>query len=774
MGSNRRFSRRSFLTQTGAVFAALGLTELAAGSGILPQAKAYSEALAQSTGRKLALLIGIDTYPKGTISPDDTTQLAGAATDVALQKELLIHRFGFLPGDIICLTNEEATRDGIYQALVTHLCNQAGAKDTVVFHFSGYGAQIRVADLVGGQATQRSLVPYDGVLPTEERPILNDIFETELKTLLGQVKAKNITTVLDAGFVDITVPLSGGLRSRTRPVIATGQPPAPFPRLATQKIAREVAPFPGILLRGADTDDVVLERQWDQFNAGAFTYVLTQYLWSAPAPVSVVQAIGRSQETLLRWGGSNQQPTLSGRRKQDVTKPAKSTPIYDTPLIDTTRAEGVITEVSPDGQKATLWLGGIPPRVLEYLADPAIMTCAGRRLQVRSRTGLKAEARLVESAGNNGAPLQTGQSIFEGIRVLPKSIDLVVALDSTLERIERVDATSALSALSFVSSTSDTELPADCLLAKPLNAQPLNDGAETLTASLNPIQFFQTQAQTPENPNDLAGRYGYGLFSLTRSPIPGTLAAQEEAIKPAINRLTAKLQALLALKMLRLSENRASSQLPVRISVEMTSPQEQTLLSRQTFQMGTQATATTKSGNPLNREGFSPEIPVGSRIRYQLFNEGSLPLYYTLINVDPRERLSAFCPAIDAVMPTAEADATDKASTATTTTSAEPVPGRIEPGSSVTVPGADQDWSVEPPTGPVETYVVCSTRPLTNTLNTLTAAAANSGGQRISPLPEPLTVVQALLSDISQNDNTDAYTLNIAEWATLNFTYQAI
>ncbi|MEO1447008.1 MAG: hypothetical protein AAFV46_12395, partial [Cyanobacteria bacterium J06635_11] len=311
--------------------------------------------------------------------------------------------------------------------------------------------------------------------------------------------------------------------------------------------------------------------------------------------------------------------------------------------------------------------------------------------------------------------------------------------------------------------------------ASPLDTRPIDDGAETLTASLNPIQFFQTQAQTPENPNDLTGRYGYGLFSLTRSPIPGTLAPQEEAIKPAISRLTAKLQALLALKMLRLSENRTSSQLPVRISLEVTSPQKQTLLSRQTFHMGTQAAATTKSGNALNRAGFSPEIPVGNRIRYQVFNDSDRPLYYTLINVDPRERLSAFCPAMDAPMSMAEADATDKASTATTTTtSAEPVPGRIEPGSFVTVPGADRDWAVDPPTGPVETYVVCSTRPLTNTLNTLTAAAANSGGQRISPLPEPLTVVQALLSDISQNDNTDAYTLNIAEWATLNFTYQAI
>ncbi|MEL6814459.1 MAG: caspase family protein, partial [Cyanobacteria bacterium J06598_3] len=378
MGSNRRFSRRTFFKQTGAVVAALGLTDLAVNSGVIKQAEAYSQSLAGplgggSGGRKLALLIGIDEYPAGTLSPEQTSQLAGAVTDVALQKELLIHRFGFLPGDIVSLTNAEATRAGIYQAIVSHLCNQASAADTVVFHFSGCGAQVRIADLVGGQATQRSLVPYDGALPTEDRPILNDIFETELKSLLGQIKAKNLTTVLDAGLVDITVPLSGGLRSRTRPVIATGQMPAPFERLTTGRIAKEADPFPGTLLRAADPDAVVLERQWDDFNAGVFTYVLTQYLWTAPAPVTVAQALGRSQEGLLRWGGSNQQPsasgTASGKRKLNAAN--KSPSVYNTPLANATRAEGVVQSLSSSGQRATLWLGGLPPRVLEYLGSPA-------------------------------------------------------------------------------------------------------------------------------------------------------------------------------------------------------------------------------------------------------------------------------------------------------------------------------------------------------------------------------------------------------------------
>ncbi len=774
-------SRRAFFQKTGAVVTALGLTELAIALGIPPQAKAYGQALAQSAGRKLALLIGIDNYPAEALSLDPSARqlgkLAGCVTDVALQRELLIHRFGFLPEDIVCLTNGQATRTGIYQAFVDHLYNQATAGDVVVFHFSGYGAEVRFEDSPEGE-TVRSLVPIDGLLPTETRPALNDISEAELKSLLQQLKTKRITTVLDAGFVDMPVPLSGGLRSRARSAIATGQLPAPFPLLEKARPAKKSA-FPGVLLRGADLDNVVLERQWNGFNAGAFTYVLSQYLWSAPAPVTVGQTLGRSHETLVRWGGSNQQPNVSGNRNPALQKSSESTaPVYDTPILEGTRGEGVIKSVNSDGKSVTLWLGGLPPRVLEYLSPASVLTCADRRLRLRSREGLIGKANLIYSP--QATPVQPGDPVFEDVRTLPKSIDLVVALDSRLERIERVDATSALSSLAFVSSTSDTELPADCLLGKPLARSP-----ETLTASLHPAKPNQQQRRAaslspegivsdraatvaqivsdePAAPPEPRGSSGYGLFSLTRSLIPGTLALQDEAIKPAVTRLTPKLQALLALKMLRLSENRAASRLPIRVTLETADPQE-VVLSHQTLRS---VQPMRQRSNPLSKDGFAPEVPVGSRVRYRLFNDSEEPLYYTLINVDPRERLSAFCPVRDLSAPSPEAERTVEIAGIAATT--------IAPGSSVAIPSAELDWAVEAPPGPVETYVVCSTLPLTRTFNTLLIASANSGSQRISPLPDPLKMVEALLTDISQNSSDDVYTLDASKWATLNFAYQAV
>ncbi len=767
-------SRRAFLQKTSAVVTALGLTELAINLGILPQAKAYSQALAQSAGRKLALLIGIDNYPAEALpapsSSDQPVKLDGCTTDVALQRELLIHRFGFLPADIVCLTNGQATRAGIYQAFVDHLYSQAQPGDVVVFHFSGYGAEVRFEDSAEGQAV-RSLVPIDGLLPNAGRPVLNDITEIELKALLRQLKTQKITTVLDAGFVDIPVPLSGGLRSRARSAIVTGQPPAPFPLLEDARLAKKDAPFPGVLLRGADLDDVVIERQWNGFNAGAFTYVLTQYLWSAPAPVTVGQMLGRSQETLVRWQG-DQQPKVGGSRNLNLQSPEKKSPVYDTPMVESSRGEGVIQAINSDGKTLTLWLGGLPPRVLEYLSPSTVMTCSDRRLRLRSRDGLTGKAKLIYSP--QATPVRPGDPIFEAVRTLPKSIDLVVALDSRLERIERVDATSALSALAFVSSTSDTALPADCLLGKPLSKP-----TETLTASLHPVAPGQRpkdlldpvsgrglaaadSAEPSGEPAGNRGSSGYGLFSLTRSLIPGTLAFQDEAIKPAITRLAPKLQALLALKMLRLSENQAASRLLLRVTLETADANAAVLLSRQTVRSRPPG----QRANASSKDSAMPQVPVGSRVRYRLFNDGEEPLYYTLINVDPRERLSAFCPVRDLAAPSPEAEEAEEIAGIAATT--------IAPGSSVAIPSADLDWAVEAPPGPTETYVVCSTLPLTRTFNTLLTASANSGSQRISPLPAPLKMIEALLTDISQDGSDDVYTLNVSQWATINFTYQAV
>ena len=102
--------RRDFLGRVGWAIAALGLSDAA----WLRSSDRYYQALAQPTLRKLALLVGINQYPS-------TQPLRGCLTDVELQRELLIHRFGFQEADILTLTEQQATREQIEAAFLEHL-----------------------------------------------------------------------------------------------------------------------------------------------------------------------------------------------------------------------------------------------------------------------------------------------------------------------------------------------------------------------------------------------------------------------------------------------------------------------------------------------------------------------------------------------------------------------------------------------------------------------------------------------------------------------------
>jgi len=80
----------------------------------------YAKVLAQDTPRKLALLVGVNRYRES----QRFVNLRGCATDVEMQKQLLIHRFKFHPRDIITLSDEAdmaPTRENILSAFEEHL-----------------------------------------------------------------------------------------------------------------------------------------------------------------------------------------------------------------------------------------------------------------------------------------------------------------------------------------------------------------------------------------------------------------------------------------------------------------------------------------------------------------------------------------------------------------------------------------------------------------------------------------------------------------------------
>lgn len=195
--------RRHFLQLAGSTLTTVGISQL----DIMHQGNRYAQVLAQNTPRKLALLVGINQYSAPILA------LKGCTTDVKLQQELLIHRFGFNPQDIVTLTDQQATCKSILTAFEEHLINQAKPGDVVVFHFSGHGSTVTDPDRDQPDGLNSTLVPVDSKLP-EGYPItrgpVSDIMGHTLFLLMSALKTENVTVVLDCCYS------GGGTRGNLR------------------------------------------------------------------------------------------------------------------------------------------------------------------------------------------------------------------------------------------------------------------------------------------------------------------------------------------------------------------------------------------------------------------------------------------------------------------------------------------------------------------------------------------------------------------------------
>jgi len=776
--------RRTFLQQAGWVLAALGVSEtglfaLGGKSFALPLVDRYYQALAQPSARKLALLVGINQYPR--------TALSGCVTDVEMQRELLIHRFSFNPSDILTLTDRQATRQDIETAFLEHLIKQAAVDDVVLFHFSGYGSRINLTaqSEVNSEfpiqnpksQIQNSLVPVDGVLGTKQAPAVNNLLEETLLLLLRSLATDRVTTVLDTSYTNEGTVLQGNLRIRSHPGISSS-PPTPgeltfqselLRRLNTSRNRLDGGEPKGIVLAASEPTQPATEADWGGFSAGLFTYALTQHLWQATPQTTVQVSLSRAAEVVEQLVGKEQEPTISGQKSQEESLLAYNI----TPYTD--GADGVAIAVEDNGKTAQLWLAGLPTRVLAYYGVNSLLTLVDSQaavepsatsltganedgaavpllLQIRAREGLRAKARLVGADALD--TVQVGQLVQEYVRVLPRNIGLTVALDSSLERIERVDATSAFANVAQVQSVvAAGEQPADYLFGKVRNLEASGEKKDL----------------TQLGSTDSGG--GYGLFSLGGELIPNTVGEVSEAVKSAINRLRPKLNTLLAAKLWRLSVNEASSGLGVAATLEMLSPTQQVLIQRGSLRAPkSRVLGTVRS---QLKDGI-PTLPLGSSIGYRVQNYSSRPIYFMLLGLDPSSSAIAFYPLVSSPGSLAS-DAAPLVKNAV-----------IPAGQTLRVPQPEGSfkWIVQEPRGLVETYLICSRAPFTQTLAAMAAAMRPKGEtERIGDLYNPLDVARALLQDLhlasaiapeTIGTSSDTYALDVNAWATLSFIYQVV
>ncbi|MFM7221376.1 MAG: caspase family protein [Nodosilinea sp.] len=728
-------TRRAFL---GGISLALG----AGGAALTVGPGSYYQALAQPTDRKLALLIGINQYPEtalDTVSNPDAG-LRGCETDVALQRELLIHRFGFQASAILTLTNQQATRAAILEAIAQHLVAQARPGDVVLLHFSGYGSQVQLQ--TDPDQPYLAWVTVDSRLPTEQDPTLGDLLELEVISQLQGLATNNLTTVIDAGYQDIGYNRHGNLRVRSRPSVPTALwPPGLSPSRALS--------WPGTLLRAATPGHLVLEGQWDGLSAGIFTYALTQGLWTElpnPNPHLWVQDLGNRSR---RWVGSEQNPSWSSVVRQKATA-------YTLPA-QMTAADGVVLSAPGGDRPLVLWLGGLDPVVLSYLqpgSELVIRPPVGQgipgegpapvQLRLESRMGVKATARALAPGVSLPIP---SQPVYEKVRLLPRALDLVVAIDNRLQRFERVDATSALAAIPFVTAISQGDKGADCLFGRLLSPTP-----PTLTAALSPPESPVEPLQ--EKP-DLIVPNRYGLFTPNCHQLASSWTTRDEAVKTAVARLTPQFHGLLALKLVRLCANLQASWLGATASLETVGSKPQLLIEQCSDRGETPFPSFNRRTIDNSDQSPVPMLASTTKLLYRVTSLRTDRLEGLLIQFDGQGQCHVLLvPAITTASNIGNGSG-----------------GRASLG--FTLPDDSEGIPVPPTPGLVESYLVLNRRSFDHCHQALGENGQNPTQGSLVQIPQPLPLAQALLEDLhSGPPGSDHYRLCHDQWVCFNFNYR--
>ncbi|NJL50996.1 MAG: caspase family protein [Hydrococcus sp. SU_1_0] len=337
------FSRRRFIQFTGSALTALGLSQLK----IKNQSLRYAKAIASSGNRKLALLVGINNY-------QNVTNLQGAITDIYLQKELLVHRFGFNPQDVLLVSDEsdiKPTREGILQAFEEHLINQAKPGDTVVYHFSGHGSQVLETDSSLDSNLNSTFVPSDRLIEQAgQQSTVSDITGKTLFLLMSAIKTDNLTVVLDSCYSgggkrgNLTVrSIEGGEDYLSSSLEQEYQQKwLSKLKLSPQELAqrRKNSIAKGVVIASARENQIAAEAHLDGFVTGAFTYLMTQYLWQETNPGRIDNIIANVSRSINNSFSSNQKPEFEVLAGSDND----AQPIYFSDR-SVPPAEAVITQV---------------------------------------------------------------------------------------------------------------------------------------------------------------------------------------------------------------------------------------------------------------------------------------------------------------------------------------------------------------------------------------------------------------------------------------------
>ena len=715
-----RVNRRRFLQFAGSTLTTLGLSQF----DIIRKGNLYGQVLAQDTPRKLALLVGINNYPQSS----GITLLNGCLTDVEMQRELLLHRFGFNPQDIITLTDEKANRQNILETFENHLIKQAKPGDVVVFHFSGHGSRVIDPNPINQDGLNGTMMPYDRYSPnTRDTRKVRDIMGRTLFLLMYALQTENVTAVIDSCH-------SGGgtrgglvVRAFEDTRFGTGNAqasPEEFEyqdkllsrlKLSSSKFQelRRKGIAKGIALGSAQRDQFAADARFNGFHAGAFSYLLTRYLWqesiSQPVETTFVN-LQRITEDVSKSNRVVQVPLLESKPGSNY----KREPIYFLKPTGQT-AEAVIRSVK-NGQ-IEFWLGGVSSESLDSTKGSIfnLIDAKGKTLAEIEQTSRIAMVGYGKLRSGQKAVIQPGALLRERVRGIPRDLTLRIGIDASLKNQTEIVQAKLQKINRLESVVLNQKQYANFILGK-------------MTS-----EYLQLAKKEKAKNISLPPVGSIGLFSSGLIPIPDTFGRVDEPVDAAIKRLEPKFTMLLAGRILRsiLNKNTSSLQVTADIVPNGARGNSSTIASRGAIESGI---ITQKISSTLQT------LKPGNEIKVHVTNNENRNLYIAVLVIGSNADIVLLYPS--------DYDSPEDASLVA------PKKELIVPPTTAN-PQNDFRFTVQGPSGFLELLVLASTEPLRNALRGIKRIAAQRGTRSGDPLvfteKDSVKAMESLLGDL---DNT--------------------
>ena len=689
--------RRQFLQFGGSAIAAMGMSQF----DLSKMGDRYGQVLAKSTPRKLALLVGINAYP--------SSPLYGCITDTELQYQLLVNRFGFNPKDILIVNDDTSikpTRQGILQAFEEHLIKQAKAGDVVVFHYSGHGSQVIDPNPNATNRLNSTFVPIDRTSKlVGDKFEVSDIMGKTLFLLMSAVQTDNITAVLDSCHS------GGGKRGNFRVrAIRGGDEALPSPmeleyqkqwlsklKLSPEEFQRrrqEVAK--GAVIAASSASQFAADAEFTGFNAGAFTYYMTKYLWQQTGDTYLTNAIANIALRTAR--DLDQDPEIECKIACKAGDDKNKTLFYYLPS-SVPEAEAVITKVNE--KQVSCWLGGIDSG--NALGKDSIFAVVDKNngkalanLRIDRRDGLTAQATFIDG---DESVLKEGALLREEVRGISKDLSLNIGIDPSLGNIAVVQK--ALKGLPRIKSLELGTGEVDFILSK------VEDRDRAKLQRSNP---------TPPVSGSI------GLFSPSRErAITDSFGDPTESLEGATTRLRSKFQLLLASKVLQSLLNPKSSKLNVQVNIHPAGRAGQSV-----GRAGTSRGSQTIETKAIQ---VAQKVKPGTNLQVSITNGEAQQLYVGVLAINSAGDMTLLFPL--------DFGSAEDASL-------------LKAGDTLQVPkqGRDRfDFEVQGPSGTFDILVLASVQPLRNALKGLAKIQGKRGEPRAVKAPEE--TIDGLLGDLT-------------------------